>query len=110
MSTPPSGICSRPADSGCSRLKSNFVVIKEEHNALLLEAKQEVEASFEREKWMLVGKVMEAKGADKYKPVELHRQYKNLTKMGMELKNDHHYGAQAAANGEDTGNVEMQDA
>lgn len=69
-------------------MKSNFVVIKEEHNALLLEAKQEVEASFEQEKWHLIAKCMEAKGSDKYKPPELQRQYKNLMKMGMELKNE----------------------
>lgn len=84
------------------------MVIKEEHNALLLEAKQEVEASFEREKWHLIGKAMEAKGADKYKPIELHRQYKNLMKLGMELKNDSDHAATGHEAG-DAGNVEMQD-
>jgi hypothetical protein len=29
---------------------------------------------------------MVEKGADKYKPVDLHRQYKNLLKLGVELK------------------------
>jgi hypothetical protein len=29
---------------------------------------------------------MVEKGADKYKPVEVQRQYKNLLKLGVELK------------------------
>jgi hypothetical protein len=29
---------------------------------------------------------MVERGADKYKPVELQRQYKNLLKLGVELK------------------------
>ena len=74
----------------------------------MLEAKQEVEASFERDKWHLVGKVMEAKGADKYNPLELHRQYKNLMKMGMELKNDNDGGIPSAAAGGSGGDIEMQ--
>lgn len=81
-----------------SRLKSNFVVIKEEHNALLLESKQEVEATFEHEKWLLVSNAMQAKGADKYKPVELQRQYKNLLKLGVELKAERDERIQANPN------------
>jgi hypothetical protein len=73
-----------------------------------LEAKQEVEASFERDKWHLVGKVMEAKGADKYNPVELHRQYKNLMKMGIELKNGNDGGILSTATGGGGGDVEME--
>ena len=93
-----------------SRLKSNFVVIKEEHNALLLEAKQAVEASFEHDKWHLVAKAMQDKGADKYDPAELRRQYKNLMKFGLELKTDRRPAVQSAADEEFPGTVEMQDA
>ena len=71
-----------------SRLKSNFVVIKEEHCAILLEARQEVEASFEREKWNLISRAMEAKGADKYGANALRTQYKRLMEFGAELKTE----------------------
>ena len=48
------------------RLKSNFTVIREEDNALLLSAKREVEESFEAQKWDLVARVVAEKGGDAY--------------------------------------------
>jgi len=50
-----------------ARLKSNFVVIREEDNQILLEAKIDVEAAFEKEKWGLIAAAMEKKGADSYR-------------------------------------------
>ncbi|KAK0276070.1 hypothetical protein LTR91_013645 [Friedmanniomyces endolithicus] len=61
-----------------ARLKSNFVVIREEDNQILLEAKIDVEAAFEKEKWGLIAAAMEKKGADSYGGEVLHKQYKKL--------------------------------
>lgn len=47
-----------------------------------------MEASFEREKWNLIAKAMEAKGADKYGASELRRQHKKLMEFGAELKTE----------------------
>ncbi|KAK3056908.1 hypothetical protein LTR09_001946 [Extremus antarcticus] len=69
-----------------SRLKSNFVVIKEEDNAKLIEAKQEIEADFEREMWSKIAERMVAKGADDYKADALHRQYKKLMLLADDLQ------------------------
>ncbi|EME47105.1 hypothetical protein DOTSEDRAFT_124315 [Dothistroma septosporum NZE10] len=49
-----------------ARLKSNFTVVREEDNALLLSAKREVEESFEAQKWDLVARVVAEKGGDTY--------------------------------------------
>ncbi|KAK1814946.1 hypothetical protein LTR12_010644 [Friedmanniomyces endolithicus] len=61
-----------------ARLKSNFVVIREEDNQILLEAKIDVEAAFEKEKWGLIAAAMEKKGADSYRGEVLHKQYKKM--------------------------------
>ncbi|TKA83967.1 hypothetical protein B0A55_00212 [Friedmanniomyces simplex] len=61
-----------------ARLKSNFVVIKEEDNQHLLKAKIEVEAAFEKEKWGLIATAMEKNGTDLYKGEVLQKQYKKL--------------------------------
>lgn len=50
-----------------SRLKINFTVINEEDNAKLFEAKVEVEALQEKEKWGLIADAVRDKGGDTYK-------------------------------------------
>jgi hypothetical protein len=50
-----------------TRLKSNFVIINEEDNARLFEAKQEVEARFEKTKWTEIARLVEDKGGDSYR-------------------------------------------
>ena len=76
------------ADFAPRRLKSNFVVIREEDNPILIEAKQEVEAGFEREKWSLIAKAMEEKGTEAYRPDALSKQYKKLMLFAKELQAD----------------------
>ncbi|KAK5700767.1 hypothetical protein LTR97_005284 [Elasticomyces elasticus] len=61
-----------------SRLKSNFVVIKEEDLKHLLQAKVEVEAAFEKEKWSLVADAMEKMGTEKYVGAGLQKAYKKI--------------------------------
>ncbi|CZT23646.1 uncharacterized protein RCC_09360 [Ramularia collo-cygni] len=61
-----------------SRLKSNFTVIKEEDNGLLIAAKRDVEESFENQKWNLISRVVAEKGGETYAAIVLKRQYKNL--------------------------------
>ncbi|KAK5175427.1 uncharacterized protein LTR77_000566 [Saxophila tyrrhenica] len=68
-----------------SRLKSNFVVIRESDNPKLIEAKQEVEAEFEREKWGQIAERMVSKGAERYKGDALNRQYKKLMVFAQEM-------------------------
>ncbi|KAK4544558.1 hypothetical protein LTR36_004130 [Oleoguttula mirabilis] len=60
------------------RLKANFTVIKEEDNKKLIEAKIEVEQTFERGKWTMIASAVEKLGGDTYKPDVLQRQYKKL--------------------------------
>jgi hypothetical protein len=48
------------------RLKMNFVVIKEEDHARLLQAKQEVEARFEKAKWTEIARLVKEKGGESY--------------------------------------------
>jgi len=50
----------------CSRLKDNFSIIKEEDRPHLLVAKDEVETSMAREKWMLIAEMVKNKGGDSY--------------------------------------------
>ncbi|KAK5720514.1 hypothetical protein LTR17_014915 [Elasticomyces elasticus] len=61
-----------------SRLKSNFVAIKEEDLKHLLQAKVEVEAAFEKEKWSLVADAMEKMGTEKYVGAGLQKAYKKI--------------------------------
>jgi len=50
-----------------SRLKSNLTIIKEEDNQKLLEAKQEVEATFEKDKWSMIAQNVAQRGGEAYK-------------------------------------------
>jgi len=52
----------------------------------LIEAKQEIEADFEREMWSKIAERMVAKGADDYKADALHRQYKKLMLLADDLQ------------------------
>ncbi|CAK3977487.1 Hypothetical predicted protein [Lecanosticta acicola] len=66
-----------------ARLKESFTVIREEDHARLLEAKREVEESFENQKWDLVARVVQEKGGDGYAGVVLQRGYKKMMTQGM---------------------------
>lgn len=66
-----------------ARLKSNFTVIREEDHAKLLEAKREVEESFENQKWDLVARVVKEKGGETYAGVVLQRGYKKMMMSGQ---------------------------
>ena len=54
----------------------------------MIEAKQEVEAGFEKEKWNLVAQAMKEKGTEEYRPDALARQYKKLMVFAQELQAD----------------------
>ncbi|KAF2213196.1 hypothetical protein CERZMDRAFT_105900 [Cercospora zeae-maydis SCOH1-5] len=63
-----------------TRLKTNFAVLLEEDNAILIQAKREIEDSFQAQKWSLVANVLHSKGGSDYTscPVVLQRQWKKL--------------------------------
>lgn len=69
-----------------ARLKNHFTIVNDEHNPILLETKQEVEAKFEREKWEVIAGLMKTKGAGEYEGKEVERQYKKLLEFGEELR------------------------
>lgn len=48
------------------RLKDNFVVVREEDNVRIIEAKKQVDAEFEVERWERVAQVVANNGGDTY--------------------------------------------
>ncbi|KAI5368264.1 hypothetical protein Slin15195_G033970 [Septoria linicola] len=63
-----------------TRLKMNFAMLNEEDNAILLQAKREIEDSFQAQKWSLVATKLLANGGSDYTscPIILQRQWKKL--------------------------------
>ncbi|KAM3423569.1 hypothetical protein BST61_g995 [Cercospora zeina] len=63
-----------------TRLKTNFAVLNEEEHAILIQAKREIEDSFQAQKWSLVANLLHSKGGSDYTscPVILQRQWKKL--------------------------------
>lgn len=59
----------------------------ESDNPLLIEAKHEIDAEFEKEKWGKVAKRMGEKGSSRfYQGVDLKRQYERLMVFSEELR------------------------
>jgi len=48
------------------RLKANMTTFSEAEDKSLIEAKKEVEAIFEKEKWAMIAEAMHAKGGEKH--------------------------------------------
>lgn len=48
------------------RLKANFVLVRDEDNALIVEVKREVEEKFAEEKWGLIAEAVESRGGGGY--------------------------------------------
>lgn len=67
-----------------TRLKTNFAVLNEEDNAILVRAKREVEDAFQAQKWSLVARLLVQKGGSDHVscPVVLQRQWKKLMMEG----------------------------
>ncbi|PPJ55105.1 hypothetical protein CBER1_01519 [Cercospora berteroae] len=67
-----------------TRLKTNFAVLNEEDKGILIQAKREIEDSFQAQKWSLVANVLHSKGGSDYTscPVILQRQWKKLMLAG----------------------------
>ncbi|EME85677.1 uncharacterized protein MYCFIDRAFT_122067, partial [Pseudocercospora fijiensis CIRAD86] len=61
-----------------ARIKSNLTVIEEGDNERLLQAKRQVEDTFDATKWELIANLVEEKGGQRYMGLVLKRQYKKL--------------------------------
>lgn len=68
----------------CIFCRTNFAILNEEDNAILLQAKREIEDSFQAQKWKLVADVLKGKGGTDYTdcPIILQRQWKKLMVQG----------------------------
>ncbi|KXT08971.1 hypothetical protein AC579_4030 [Pseudocercospora musae] len=61
-----------------ARIKSNLTIIEEGDNERLLQAKRQVEDTFDATKWELIANIVEEKGGQRYLGLVLKRQYKKL--------------------------------
>ncbi|KXS95417.1 hypothetical protein AC578_6765 [Pseudocercospora eumusae] len=61
-----------------ARIKSNLTVIEEGDNERLLQAKRQVEDTFDATKWELIANIVEEKGGQRYLGIVLKRQFKKL--------------------------------
>ncbi|KAL2002587.1 hypothetical protein VTN02DRAFT_6441 [Thermoascus thermophilus] len=60
------------------RIKANLVRFRECDEALILEAKKEIEERFKAEKWYKIAEVVEAKSGIKYPPAVIQKKFKEL--------------------------------
>ena len=64
------------------RIKATLNTFSEEDSKLLMEAKVEIEAEFEKEKWRKIANRMEEKGAsEKHQVHALQKQFKKLSEQ-----------------------------